>query len=119
MTKDLRGFLIFPLFVNKVTIDAIMLNTGLLSIRCMNERLLIFGGIAAAIVIMTTAVFPFWNLIPTMVTEEVTVKAVDQDGCYVETHDHFVIKIPPCNAQPGQNITATFDAKVRDREKQI
>jgi hypothetical protein len=85
----------------------------------MNERLLIFGGIAAAIVVMTTAVFPFWNLIPNMVTEEVTVKSSDQSGCYVETHDHFVIKIPPCNAQPGQNITATFDAKVRDREKQI
>ncbi|MGI0087495.1 MAG: hypothetical protein ACREBI_06005 [Nitrosotalea sp.] len=85
----------------------------------MNEKLLIFGGIAAAIAIMTTAVFPFWNLIPNTVTEEVTVRSADQNGCYVETHDHFVIKIPPCNAQPGQNITATFDAKVRDREKQI
>ncbi len=85
----------------------------------MNERLLIFGGIAAAIAVMTTIVFPFWNLIPNMVTETVTVKAVDQGGCYVQTHDGFVIKIPPCNAQPGQNITATFDGKVRDREKQI
>jgi hypothetical protein len=85
----------------------------------MNEKMLIFGGIAAAIVVMTTVAFPFWNLIPNMVTEVVTVKAVDQSGCYVETHDHFVIKIPPCNAQPGQNITATFDGKVRDREKQV
>lgn len=96
-----------------------MLNTGLLSIKYMNEKLLILGGIAAAVVIMTTAVFPFWNLIPHMVTEEVTVRSSDQSGCYVETSDHFVIKIPPCNAKPGQNITATFDAKVRDREKQI
>ncbi|MGI0047050.1 MAG: hypothetical protein ACREBB_07675 [Nitrosotalea sp.] len=85
----------------------------------MNERLLILGGIVAAVVVMTTLVFPFWNLIPSMVTETVTVKAIDQSGCHVETHDHFVVKIPPCNAQPGQNITATFDAKVRDREKQI
>lgn len=80
---------------------------------------MIFGSIAAAIVIMTTLVFPFWNLIPNTVTETVTVRAVDQSGCYVETHDHFVVHIPPCNAQPGQNITASFDAKVREREKQI
>ncbi len=85
----------------------------------MNERLMIFGGIAAAIVIMTTLVFPFWNLIPNTVTEMVTVREVDQTGCYVETADHFVIHIPPCHAQVGQNITATFDAKVREREKQI
>jgi hypothetical protein len=85
----------------------------------MNEKLLIFGSIVAAVVIMTTAVFPFWNLIPRMVTEEVQVKAADQSGCYVQTHDGFVVKIPPCNAKPGQNITATFDAKVREREKQI
>lgn len=96
-----------------------MLNIGWLAIRDMNERLMIFGGIAAAVAVMTTIIFPFWNLIPNMVTETVTVRSSDPSGCYVETHDHFVIKIPPCNAQPGQNITATFDAKVREREKQI
>ncbi|MDE1765329.1 MAG: hypothetical protein KGI27_03525 [Thaumarchaeota archaeon] len=85
----------------------------------MNEKTMIFGGIAAAIAVMTTLVFPFWNLIPSTVTEVVTVKAVDQSGCYVETKDHFVVKIPPCNAQPGQNITASFDGKIREREKQI
>ena len=85
----------------------------------MNERLLIFGGIAAAIVVMTTLVFPFWNLIPANVTEQVTVKATDESGCYVETQDHFVVHIPPCHAKPGDNITATFDSKVRMREKQI
>lgn len=85
----------------------------------MNEKLLIIGGIAAAIAIMTTVVFPFWNLMPSTVTENVTVRSVDQTGCFVETYDHFLIKIPACNAHPGQNITATFDSKVRDREKQI
>ncbi|MDE1830501.1 MAG: hypothetical protein KGI25_09280 [Thaumarchaeota archaeon] len=85
----------------------------------MNEKLMIFGAIAAAIVVMTTLVFPFWNLIPNTVTETVTVREVDQSGCYVETSDHFVIHVPPCHAQVGQNITATFDAKVREREKQI
>ena len=85
----------------------------------MNDRLLIFGGIASAIAVMSTLVYPFWNLIPNTVTETVTVKEVDQNGCYVETGDHFVIHVPPCHAQVGQNITATFDAKVREREKQI
>ncbi len=85
----------------------------------MNEKTYIIAGIAGVIIVMTTAVFPFWNLIPRMVSEEVQVKAVDQNGCYVQTHDGFVIHIPPCNAKPGDNITATFDAKVREREKQI
>jgi hypothetical protein len=85
----------------------------------MNEKQYVIAGIAGAIIVMTTAVFPFWNLIPRMVSEEVQVKAVDQNGCYVQTHDGFVIHIPPCNAKPGENITATFDAKVREREKQI
>jgi hypothetical protein len=85
----------------------------------MNEKTYIIAGIAGAIIVMATAVFPFWNLIPRMVNEEVQVKAVDQNGCYVQTHDGFVIHIPPCNAKPGENITATFDAKIREREKQI
>lgn len=85
----------------------------------MDPKYYIYGGIAGAIIIMSTAVLPFWNLIPRMVTEEVQVKAVDQNGCYVQTHDGFVIHVPPCNAKPGDNITATFDAKVREREKQI
>jgi hypothetical protein len=85
----------------------------------MNEKQYVIAGIAGAIIVMTTAVFPFWNLIPRMVSEEVQVKAVDQNGCYIQTHDGFVIHIPPCNAKPGENITATFDAKVREREKQI
>ena len=85
----------------------------------MNEKQYVIAGIAGAIIVMTTAVFPFWNLIPRMVSEEVQVKAVDQNGCYVQTRDGFVIHIPPCNAKPGENITATFDAKIREREKQI
>lgn len=85
----------------------------------MEPKTYIIGGIAGAIIVMATVVFPFWNLLPHMVTEEVQVKAVDQSGCYVQTHDGFVIHVPPCNAKPGENITATFDGKVREREKQI
>ena len=85
----------------------------------MNERLLVFGAIAAAIIVMSTVVFPFWNLIPSMITETVKVVYVDQTGCTVETKDGFVVKIPPCNAKPGENITASYDSKIKQREKQI
>lgn len=85
----------------------------------MNERLMIYGSIAAAVIIMSTVVYPFWNLIPDMTTGEVKVVYVDESGCTVETKDGLVIKIPPCNAKPGDNITATYDAKIEERRKQI
>ena len=43
-----------------------------------------------AVIIMATAVFPFWNLLPREVTETVKVVAVDQTGCTVETVVHFI-----------------------------
>ena len=96
-----------------------MLNTGPNSITGMNERLMLFGAIIAAVVIMSTAVFPFWNLFPRMVTEKVKVVYVDETGCTVETSSGLIVKIPPCNAKPGQNITATYDEKIKERRKQI
>jgi len=82
-----------------------------------NEKQIIAGAIAAAIIVMAVAVFPFWNLIPNKVTETVKVVLVDQTGCTAETHDGFDVKIGPCNAKVGDSITASFDGKVRDREK--
>lgn len=74
------------------------------------------AAIAAAAVVMATAVFPFWNLIPKETTETVKVVTVDSSGCTVQTLDGFIVKIPSCNAKPGDNITATFDSKIRNRE---
>ena len=82
-----------------------------------NEKQIIAGAIATAIIVMAVAVFPFWNLIPNKVTESVKVVLVDRTGCIAETHDGFDVKIGPCNAKPGDTITASFDGKVRDREK--
>ncbi|MGI0027709.1 MAG: hypothetical protein ACREAD_07710 [Nitrosopumilaceae archaeon] len=82
-----------------------------------NEKPLIVGAIAAAIIVMAVAVFPFWNLIPNKVTEVVKVVLVDETGCTAETTDGFVVKIGQCNAKPGDTITASFDGKIRDREK--
>lgn len=85
----------------------------------MNEKLLAYGSIAAAIIIMTTIVFPFWNLIPNMVTEKVRVVYVEDGKCTVETSDGYDIRGIPCNAKIGDNITATYDVKVKDREHKI
>ena len=86
----------------------------------MNEKLLAYGSIAAAIIVMTTIVFPFWNLIPDMVTEKVRVVYKEGDKCTVETSDGFNIPHIPCaNAKIGDNITASYDVKVKDREHEI
>jgi hypothetical protein len=82
-----------------------------------NEKQIIAGSIAAAIIVMAVAVFPFWNLIPNNVTEQVKVVAVDESGCTAETQDGFIVKIGACNAKPGDNVTASFDGKIRDRQK--
>jgi hypothetical protein len=82
-----------------------------------NEKYLIGGAIAAAIIVMSVAVFPFWNLIPNNVTETVKVVLVEESGCTAETHDGFDVKIGPCNAKAGDNITVSFDGKIRDRQK--
>jgi len=81
---------------------------------------MVYGAIAAAIIVMSTAVFPFWNLFPRMVTETVKVVYVDESGrCIVETKDGLVVTIPPCNHKAGENITASYDAKIKERRKQI
>ncbi len=74
-------------------------------------------GVIAAVIIMATAVFPFWNLLPRETTETVKVVAVDQTGCTVETVDHFIVKLDSCVGKPGDNITATFDEKIKDRAR--
>ena len=85
-----------------------------------NERALIFGAIAAAIIIMSTAVFPFWNLFPRMVTGNVKVIYIDSSGCTIETPEGIVTKIPSCgSAKAGENTTASYDAKIAERHKQI
>lgn len=86
----------------------------------MNEKLLAYGSIAAAIIVMSTIVFPFWNLIPSMVTEQVKVVYVENGKCVVETNDGYNIPNIPCNnAKVGDNITASYDVKVKDREHKI
>ncbi len=56
-----------------------------------------------------------------MITEKVKVVYLEGGGkCTVETSDGFNIPGIPCNnAKVGDNITATYDVKVKDRESKI
>ena len=71
----------------------------------------------AAVIVMATVVFPFWNLLPRNVTETVKVISVDQTRCTVETLDHYIIEVDSCNGKPGDTVTATFDGKIKDRAR--
>jgi len=62
-------------------------------------------------------VWPFYNLVPEYVTEQVTV--VDNSGgtCYIKTDDNFLI--PAGNvcgdAKANDRISVEYDVKIKDR----
>jgi hypothetical protein len=49
-----------------------------------------------------------WNLVPTLVTEDVTVIAVTEHGCVAESVIGRSVVVSECNAKPGDVISATF-----------
>jgi hypothetical protein len=71
-------------------------------------------GILGAIGVLGVA-YMLWYVSPNHVTEMVRVVAVTESGCVVETMDGFAINIGPCNGKPGELITATYDAKIKER----
>ncbi len=66
---------------------------------------LIAGGLA---VIMILTVMP-WNIMPTQVTEDVTVIAVTEYGCVGESELGVNVVVSPCDAAAGDTVTATFN----------
>ena len=65
---------------------------------------LIAGGLA---VILVFTLSP-WNLIPTEVTEDVTVLAIIEQGCVGESNLGVSVVIPNCSANVGEVVSATF-----------
>ena len=49
-----------------------------------------------------------WNVIPTQVTEEVTVLAITEHGCVGESQYGVSVIVSECNAQVGDVVSATF-----------
>ncbi|HWP78920.1 MAG TPA: hypothetical protein VNL34_04635 [Candidatus Nitrosotenuis sp.] len=72
--------------------------------------------IGFAVTIFGVFVWPFWNLMPTYVTESVTVIYKDDQGrCIAETIDHYIVPIGKCDVNPGDPLVAEFDVKVKER----
>lgn len=69
----------------------------------------IFGGaIVLAGIVLSTVVFPFWNLIREDVFEEVEIIKNDDGTCYVETKDLVPKTIRNCDSHSGDKVTIKF-----------
>ena len=70
---------------------------------------LVFGGaFLVAGIVLSTMVFPFWNLIREDVFENVLILTNDDGTCYVETNDNIPKIIEDCNLQPGDKTMIKF-----------
>ncbi len=70
---------------------------------------MVFGGaFAVAAIVLSTMVFPFWNLIREDVFEDVVILNNDKGTCYVETKDSIPKIIENCNLQSGDKTTIKF-----------
>ncbi len=69
----------------------------------------IFGGaFVLAGIILSTVVFPFWNLIREDVFEESTILSNIDGTCYANTSDQIPKTIENCKLEPGTNVMLKF-----------
>lgn len=64
--------------------------------------------IIGAGLIISTLVFPFWNLIREDVFEDVVILDNENGVCYVETSDMVPKTIQDCTSAPGDKVTIKF-----------
>jgi hypothetical protein len=68
-----------------------------------------FGGaIILAGIILSTVVFPFWNLIREDVFEEAIILSRSEGKCYANTSDQIPKTIDNCSLEPGTNVMLKF-----------
>ena len=69
----------------------------------------IFGGaFIIAGIVLSTVVFPFWNLIREDVFEEVEIISNFDGVCYANTSDKIPKTIENCDLEPGAIVTIKF-----------
>lgn len=69
----------------------------------------IFGGaIIIAGIVLSTVVFPFWNLIRADVFEEVEIISSADGQCYANTSDNIPKTIGNCDLEPGTIVTIKY-----------
>lgn len=80
-----------------------------------NNKVTIQAFIGVAAVAIGLFAYLTWYVSPDEVTERVTVIANTEDGCIAESFDGYSINIGHCNAESGEVIIATYDAKEKAR----
>ena len=70
--------------------------------------LIFVGAFLTVGIVLSTMVFPFWNLIRDDVYEEVTILSNDDGVCYVETKDAIPKIIEDCTLKSGDVTTIKF-----------
>jgi len=70
--------------------------------------LVFVGAFLTAGIVLSTMVFPFWNLIREDVYEEVIILTNDNGLCYVETEDNVPKIIENCILKSGDMVTIKF-----------
>ena len=79
-----------------------------MEINSSQKTTLVFAGaFLAAGIVISTMVFPFWNLIREDVFE-VVILTNDGGVCYVETSDSIPKTIEDCTLNPGDKATIKF-----------
>ncbi len=66
------------------------------------------GAFVAAGIVLSTVIFPFWNLIREDVYEDVVILTNDGGTCYVETSDSVPKIIEDCSFSSGDEVTIKF-----------
>ena len=67
------------------------------------------GSLVVAGIVLSTLVFPFWNLIREDVIEEVEIFRTDDGNCYVDTADEIPKTIENCNLKEGTLVTISYE----------
>ena len=70
--------------------------------------------VAGTVVILTLLLAP-WNWIPTEYTDEITVIAVTDYGCFGESQTGQSVVVSECSAEVGQVISAKYYAPASDQ----
>ncbi len=86
-----------------------MADSGRMELNSSQKTSLVFiGAFLTAGIVLSTMVFPFWNLIREDVFEEVMILTNDNGICYVETSDDIPKTIEDCTLNPGDKTMIKF-----------
>ena len=76
-------------------------------------KFLVIVAVATSVILVFT-ITP-WNILPTLVTENVTVIAVTDSGCVAESSMGHSVVVSECSADVGDSVSATFYVPAMDQ----